>query len=210
MQVAFQSNPADFLKRCGSYLAQSEVEHNLILSLCQSAEKKLQRGEKVDIRFSALFDNDDFVCAAVQTPPHNLVLSKSSGLEIEKLAETLASNQFRFPGIVGPSDVSGAFANKWLQLTGQRSIEYMDQIIYVLRRALFPPSIAGELRLARPEEAKIISEWIAAFAKDALPKAALDGYGSSQKSGRDDQSGAHFRLVGAGAACRAGQRFRHG
>ena len=84
MQVAFQNNPSDFLSKCGSYLAENEAEHNLILSLCQNAEQKLKKGERVDIRCSALFDDDNLVLAAVQTPPHNLVLSKASQPDIEK------------------------------------------------------------------------------------------------------------------------------
>lgn len=171
MQVAFQNNPRDFLAKCGSHLEQNEAEHNLILSLCRSAEQKLKRGEKIDMRFSALFNDNDFVLAAVQTPPHNLVLSKSSQPEIEKLAETLAEKKFHFPGIVGPSDVASIFANKWTQLTGQNAIEYMDQIIYVLRKTLLPPPVEGEFRFARPEEASLIAGWITAFAQDALPKA---------------------------------------
>ena len=171
MQVTFQNNPRDFLDKCGSYLEQNEAEHNLILTLCQNAEQKLQRGEKAGIRFSTLFDEDNFVLAAVQTPPHNLVLSKSAHQDIDKLVETLAAGDFSFPGIVGPSDVASIFSNKWTQLTGQKSVEYMDQIIYALKKVSFPPPVEGELRFAKPEEASLIAEWVAAFSKAALPKA---------------------------------------
>lgn len=169
-QVDFQNNPRDFLNKCGAFLEQNEAEHNLILTLCHSAEKKLKKGEKVDFRCSVLFNDNDFVLAAVQTPPHNLVLSKSGQPEIDALAEMLAANDFRFPGILGPSDVASAFVNKWTQLTGQKSIEYMDQIIYVLKKTLLPPPVDGKLRFAKMEEAPLIAEWISAFSKDVLPK----------------------------------------
>lgn len=171
IQVAFQSNPRDFLEKCGTELKKNEVEHNLMLTLCQNAEQKMKKGEKVDIRCSVLLDGDEFVLAAVQTPPHNLVLSKSSHPEIEQLAETLANNNFKIPGIVGPSDVTSVFANKWTNLTGQKSIEYMDQIIYVLKKVLLPPPIEGEMRFAKKGEAPLIAEWILAFSQSALPKA---------------------------------------
>ena len=170
MQVAFQNSPREFLNKCGSFLDQNEAEHNLILTLCQNAEKKLKKGEKADIRCSILFNDKDFVLAAVQTPPHNLVLSKSSQPEIEALAETLANNNFKFPGIVGPSDVATIFANKWTQLTGQKSVEYRDQIIYVLKNVLLPPPVDGKLRFAKADEAPLIAGWISAFSKD-MPKA---------------------------------------
>src|SRR4051812_26803896 len=103
MQVDFQATPREFLEKCGPVLEKNEVEHNLMLSLCQSAAKKQKKGENPDIRCSILSDDDSFVLAAVQTPPHNLVLSKASHPEIEQLAEALAKKNFTFPGIVGPS-----------------------------------------------------------------------------------------------------------
>jgi len=171
MQVEFQNNPRDFLDKCGPYLRQNEAEHNLILTLCHNAEQKLRRGEKVDIRFSILSNEEGLVLAAVQTPPHNLVLSKASQADIEKLAETLANNNFSFPGIVGPSDVAGTFSSKWTQLTGQKPVEYMDQLIYTLKKVSFPPPVEGEFRFARPGEAPCVAEWVSAFAREALPKA---------------------------------------
>ncbi len=171
MQVSFQNSPREFLQKCGPYLEQHAAEHNLILTLCQNAAQKQARGEKADIRFSTLFNDNDLVIAAVQTPPANLVLSKSSQPDIEVLAETLADHNFQFPGIIGPSDVASIFSNKWTQLTGQKSVEYMDQIIYTLRKVVPPRPVEGEMRLARVEESPLIAEWIYAFAKDALPKA---------------------------------------
>lgn len=171
MQVAFHNSPRDFLKKCGTWLAQSEAEHNLILTLCCNAEQQMKKGGKSDIRCSILFNDDEFVLAAVQAPPHNLVLSKATQPEIEHLAETLAANDFKFPGIVGPSDVASAFSNKWTQITGQKSVEYMDQIIYVLKKVLMPPPVEGKLRFAKPEEAPLLATWMEAFGRDALPKA---------------------------------------
>jgi hypothetical protein len=175
MQVDFQNNPREFLDKCGPYLRKNEAEHNLILTLCYHAEQKLQRGEKVDIRFSTLSGEDGLVIAAAQTPPHNLVLSKASQADIEKLAETLAGKGFSFPGIVGPSDVATIFSNKWTHLTGQKPVEYMDQLIYTLKKVSLPQPVSGELRFARPEEAGRVAEWVAAFAKEALPKAEQKG-----------------------------------
>jgi uncharacterized protein len=173
MQVAFQSNPGEFLGRCGPLLEKNPAEHNLILSLCQTADLRMKRGEKTDIRLTTVFSDDDFVIAAVQTPPSNLVLSRAGAHqpEIEKLAETLANQNAEFPGIIGPSDVASAFATAWTGLTGKKFVEYMDQIVYALTKVVFPPPIPGEFRLARPEEAEMIGRWMSAFSEDTLPKA---------------------------------------
>jgi predicted GNAT family acetyltransferase len=170
MQVLFEKDPKEFLKKHSSYLSAHEVEHNLIFSLCSGAEKKISAGQKCDIRFSTLSNDDGLVVAAVQSPPHNLVLSRASQPDIEALAEKLAAEKQTFPGIVGPSDVAASFANRWTSITGDRAVEYMDQIIYSLKDVLMPPPVEGVFRFAKPEEAPLIAEWIAAFAVQTLPK----------------------------------------
>ena len=173
MQVAFQSSPKEFLSKCGPLLEQNPAEHNLILSLCQTAGQRLKKGEKVDIRLTTLFSDNDFVIAAVQTPPSNLVLSRADlhQPDIDKLAETLANQNAEFPGIIGPSDVASAFTTAWTGLTGKKFVEFMDQIVYELTQVVFPPKIAGEFRLATPAEAEMIGKWMSSFSKDTLPKA---------------------------------------
>jgi len=170
-QVDFENSPKSFLQKHGARLQAHPAEHNVILSMCQMTERLQQRGEGIDIRFVTLFEDDAAVVSAVQMPPHNLVLSRASGEQIDFLVEKMAEKNPAFPAIVGPSDVAGLFAERWTQLTGQKTIEYMDQIIYSLKSVHFPSPVEGTFRLARPEEAEPIADWMLAFAQDALPKA---------------------------------------
>lgn len=170
MQVTFEKDPARFMGRCGAYLEKSEAEHSLILSLCQAAEQKMSKGEKTEVFFSTLYNEEDLVLAAAQTPTRNLLLSKAALPEIEEMAEVLANQNFRFPGIIGPSDVAASFSNRWTALTGQKSVEYMDQIIYSLTKVTPPPPVEGKFRMARPEETKLVAAWMEDFSKQALPK----------------------------------------
>lgn len=165
IEVLHQQAPDDFLKKCGAFLAENAAEHNLLLSMCQRAREK-----KTQIQFSSLIDGEGPIVAAAQMPKRNLVLSRAREGDIEPLAQNLAQQGASFPGIVGPSDVAANFANAWSALTGAKSVEYMDQIIYSLTKVVMPPKIDGEFRLAKPEEKKTAARWLAAFAKDALPK----------------------------------------
>lgn len=170
-QIDFEKNPRAFMARHGAWLKAHPAEHNVILSMCQSSERMMARGEIPDIRFVTLSDDGDTVVTAVQMPPHNLVLSRASGDDIAFLAERMADKNPIFPAIVGPSAVASSFAEHWSRLTGQKTNEYMDQIIYSLKSVRFPEAIAGAFRLARAEEAPLLAEWMRAFAIDSLPKA---------------------------------------
>lgn len=169
MQITLYDKPKDFLAKCGAELEQSEAEHNLMLSLCMLTEQKLKKKEKADFRGCTLYDDDGFVIATVQTPPHNLVISKARHPDIEKLAETLFQNKFSFPGVVGPSDVIAVFSNQWTLLSGQEFSEYMDHIVYALTKVTPPRPVEGNLRPAAPGETSLIAEWLVAFA-EALPR----------------------------------------
>ncbi len=170
MQVVFETNPAEFLKKHGDYLESREAEHNLILSLSHAALQKQQSNEKFDIRFATLMNDDGLVVAAVQGAPHNVVLSRATAPEIEPLADALAEAGWAFPGIVGPAGEASTFADRWALKTGQKSVEYMDQIIYSLKQILLPPMAEGKSRLAKAGEEKLLGSWIVNFAQDALPK----------------------------------------
>ena len=170
-QVAFEHNPKAFLEKHGDYLKKNEAEHNLILSLCLTAEERQARGEEFDIRFSVLSNDEGVVLLSVQTPPQNIVLSRAAQPDVDVLAETLAAWDHSFPGIVGPSDISSAFAEKWQEKTGQEVAEVMDQIIYSLKKVTFPADVAvGSLRPAKQGEEAVIAKWMRAFAQEALPK----------------------------------------
>ncbi|MDE1151709.1 MAG: GNAT family N-acetyltransferase [Micavibrio sp.] len=170
MQVDVSTNAEEFLARHGAELEKRLAEHNLMLALCQSAAARAAKGENSGIRILTLNDDDGLVVAAVQTAPHNLVLSHASMPEVEPLADALVDHNFILPGIVGPSDVAASIANRWTEKTGQAPVEYMDQIIYSLTHVQIPRAVKGRLRWAEEHEIPLVAGWIRAFSTDALPK----------------------------------------
>ena len=171
MSAEFYKDPGAFFDAYGQTLEQNEVEHSLILSLIARAlDKKITR-LPFDAWFGVASSKNQPALIALQTPPHNLVLSRAyqSGAE-DFLAETLVRRGAAFPGVVGPSDVAANFINAWSRLTNQQVAACMDQIIYSLKKVLLPPPVEGTMRFARPDEVSVIAPWIKAFADDALPK----------------------------------------
>lgn len=167
LQVDFETNPKKFLAKHGDYLHKHEAEHTLILSLCEHAINT----KGVDIRFATLSNDDGIVMTSVQVPGRNLVLSRAEQDGIESLAQALAEQNTQFPGVVGPADVSAAFSNSWTAATGQKFDEYMDQIIYSLKKVTPQQAAEGKMRLATEKEKERVAEWLVAFGTDShLPK----------------------------------------
>ncbi len=193
IKIDLQHNPKDFLEQCGAFIAQNAAEHNLILTLCSLAEKKIKAGEQSGIRFFTLFNDGEFALAAVRTLPHNLLLSRAQGADILPLAEKLATEEPDIPGIVGPSDIAASFAEIWTKLTGRKSVAYMDQIIYALKTVHPRTAPDGAFRMAKPDEAEIIARWIHSFATDTLPK-------TEQFTAAEALTKAQDLIAGAGVA----------
>jgi len=170
MQVDVSTNAEEFLARHGAELEKRLAEHNLMLALCQAAAARSAKGENSGIRILTQLDEGELIAAAVQTAPHNVVLSHANVPEVEPLADALVDHKFIIPGIVGPSDVAASVANRWTEKTGQAPVEYMDQIIYSLTHVQIPRAVKGSLRLANDAEIPMVAGWIRAFSVDALPK----------------------------------------
>lgn len=170
-QVDFESNPRQFFARHGAWLKTHQVEHNVILSICQLAERQIARGETPAFRAAVLRHDGETQLIAVQAPPHNLILSRGNADDVSFMVGLMAEAKQPFPAIVGPSDMAGAFAEEWTRQTGHKTVEYMDQIIYALKTVHFPPPVEGVFRLAHADETQMLADWAMAFAKDTLPHA---------------------------------------
>lgn len=167
LQVDFETDPKKFLAKHGDYLHKHEAEHTLILSLCEHAIKT--KGS--EIRFATLSNDDGMVMTSVHVPGRNLVLSRAEQDGIEALATALAEQETEFPGVVGPADVSAAFSNSWTAATGQKFDEYMDQIIYSMKKVTPPPAAPGKMRVATSKDADTVANWLVSFGADShLPK----------------------------------------
>jgi predicted GNAT family acetyltransferase len=170
ISVNLETRPDFFLARCGGYLAAHPAEHSLILSMCQLAEKKRLHGKDANVHLITFANDDGLVLAAAQMPNANLVLSRATSTDMQEMVDILVRQKTKFPGVIGPSDVAGSFANAWCAASGQKQVEFMDQIIYALTKVVPPQGAEGMMRLARADEEKIIASWMQDFTRQTLPK----------------------------------------
>jgi hypothetical protein len=183
MQVMFESRPDLFLQQVGGHLLPFQAEHNLILSMCEAAQKRLAKGQPAAISLMRFYNDAGYVMSGAQVPGMNLVLSRAQDVDFSALVDTLVRLQASFPGVVGPSNVASSFINDWQKATQTEAYEYMDQIIYALTAVTPVRATEGKMRPAALSEHAVIADWMRAFAKETLPKTEhMDGTAAEKRA----------------------------
>ena len=169
MRVERHDDAGSFLARAGDFLLEREAEHNLMIGLAS----RLQTNPRLygeDAYMAALLEGDEVVAASLRTPPHNLILSEMSGdLDLEPLAEDVASVFGSLPGALGPSAAVERFVGVWQARTGVGARIGIRQRSYQAEEALLPDGVPGELRPYREGDRELVLDWMDAFVAEALP-----------------------------------------
>jgi predicted GNAT family acetyltransferase len=163
--------PADvgaFMAGAGEYLAAYEAEHCLILGIATNLRLGVQPLTEPPLFAIVTGEGDGrVVAAALRTPPHNVVLSMVDDLDaVASLAQALAGEAL--PGVSGPRDVAGRFAELWEARTGRRSTRVMAERIYRLSVVRDPRPAPGLMRPAERADRPLLVAWIEAFFQEAL------------------------------------------
>ena len=167
---------AEFLVKTQPIMETNEAANSLMLGICFRLQKFPER-IKHDPYLATVEDDEELVLAAVMTPPHNVMVYRhrdDAGQAYELVAQNLLAHQWPAPGVVGPSNVSRAFADTWTSLTNQSYRQHLSLRIHELRRVIPPKSVPGNFRLATEADAGWLTQWAIAFEKEALGHEDLD------------------------------------
>ncbi|MGH9035710.1 MAG: GNAT family N-acetyltransferase, partial [Acidimicrobiia bacterium] len=97
------------------------------------------------------------------TPPFLLGLTPMSDGALAALVDVLVERRPHLPGVGGPRDVAGRFAERWRKRTGAGVTPGMEQRLYGLDAVVVPPPAPGRLRPAGEDDRVLLREWLAAF-----------------------------------------------
>jgi uncharacterized protein len=164
-------SPETFLEHAGAALCAAEVEHNLILGICDRLQRdRLERGdtfaEPQGAPYFATIETagEGLIATAIMTPPHKVVLGRATPPEVTELfALDLAASDLPVPGVLGSFEAVAAFGERWTQVKdcAAHALERMG--IYELREVAHPTYSPGELRLAEPADLELLAAWNFAF-----------------------------------------------
>ena len=171
------SDIAVFLREAKPLLERDEGLNNLLLGLAYQllANSESSSSEKALVfPILARISHDGVTtCAALQTPPNNIIITKGSPADISLLATELAKKVGpEVAGLVGPVSASEIFAPLFSSLRGHQSRLAMHQGVYELRKVQMPKSVVGELRQATLDEIPAAAKWIEAFVVECIPHEA--------------------------------------
>jgi len=177
VDVERHAEAASFLGSAGEFLLEREAEHNLMIGLAT----RLQTNPRLygdDPYMAVLLDGDEVVAASLRTPPHYLILSEMpADLDLEPLAEDVASVFETLPGAVGPSVAVERFAGIWQARTGAEAQIGIRQRSYQAEKALVPVGVPGKLRPYMDDDRELVLDWMQAFVAEALGESPEDSEG---------------------------------
>ncbi len=168
MEARRLDDPADYAGHVLPFLLRAPARHNLYLALLDT----LQRHPTTYPEFHLWIveDHGEIVGAAMQTPPHNIVLAEPGIAEVvDLLVDAIDDADVRPPGVVGGVVEAHAFADAWGARHGGDHRTINRQGIYELTTIRDRGSADGGPRLADADDLALLLDWHEAFLAEAVP-----------------------------------------
>ncbi len=167
MEVRRLFDPAAFLASTTSLLLRDEARHNLILGIAGTLRDQPDRYD--EFRLWVVEHRGEVAAAALQTPPHNLVVAQpSEDHALVALADAIASDSVELPGVVAALPEADRFADSWETRHEVRRVRRVSQRIYRLTLLRAPDDVPGKERVATADDVPLLVDWVEAFADEAL------------------------------------------
>ncbi|MFL6051901.1 MAG: GNAT family N-acetyltransferase [Actinoallomurus sp.] len=150
---------AEYDGTAGCFLRSRPVENTVLITVLESLRARgLTAYGDAPAVMGAWMSAGCVAGAFVYTPPFPLLLSvmpERAGME---LAQTLASDGLRLPGVTGRHELAEAFAKGWRTETGADFTIWERRRLYRLQEVR-DPATAGRARLARSAERDLLLGW---------------------------------------------------
>ena len=173
MEVHRLHDPEAFLGAAERFLVTHEARNNLLLGLAGTLRDHPATYPAFDLWL--VEDHGSVVGAALQTPPHNLVLAKpSDGDVLDVLARAIVGAGARLPGVSGARPEVAIFADRWVSAAGGSWHPQVEMGVYALRSVLATPRAPGGSRLASMGELDLVVGLVEAFTDEAADQMLRD------------------------------------
>lgn len=193
-----------FVAIAAPWLMRDEAEHSLLLGIVSDLGAPRHRYDGPPY-LVVVRDGERLVGCAFRTPPYKLGLTRMPAPAAAAVAGDAAALFPSLPAVMGPPEAAMAFAEAWCARHGTVARPGMLQGIYELTAVRAPGRRpAGCMRIARPDELALLTQWAADFAAEAAvaigdPARAAAHFIDRSEAHVWDDGGARCMAVAAGA-----------
>ena len=169
MRVQHYRDTELFFQRANDFLMRAEAENNMFLGMGR------RRVLNEQCYLATVERATEVVACAVRTPPFGLVITRAAEDALNALTDDLARIGAEVPSVLGPEPSASAFAEGWSARFGTRTRHVTRMRMFEARRVQPPANPpAGMLRPAHESDLPVLTEWMAAFQRDAKIETPLD------------------------------------
>jgi len=170
--VTADLTPEQFLKIAGPWLEQDEARNNSILGTAVNiAPKPLD--QRPEHHFWVVKKDKAVAGAAFWTPPYKLSLTSMEPEALAALAKKIKKSFPDIPGVYGPQEIMPSFLRAW-NAPGIQAVLEMSVRLYQLERVEPVPPAPGSLRLARPGDLDLLTQWCVQFRQEIQASEKID------------------------------------
>ena len=166
MDVEVFDNPRTFCDTALPFLYEAEAENNLLIGISSrlaAAHPPAGHGAF----FWTVRDGDRICGAAMQTPPHDLVLSHPfPDRALAALSDSIHQAHFSLPGVLGPDYAAREFAAKWASTAAVKAELWRRERIYRLQKVEPLPFVSGRIIAAELEHVVLLTPWVDGFLQE--------------------------------------------
>lgn len=159
MRVQRYTDARAFNDRIVPALASAEHESNVLLG----AARRLAGAPDETVVMAGVEEDGRITCAALLTPPFNLLISPAPAAALEALGEHLHAWGVALPGVIGLATTSDSFAALWQRRCGCRAERGKEMRLLALATAPQLPSTHGVLRAATAGDGPLCVVWAKEF-----------------------------------------------
>jgi ribosomal protein S18 acetylase RimI-like enzyme len=166
-------NADEFVSAAGEWLSADPVGNTIILGMTAGLRYRPPGAPAITLCW--VTDQDgaggQVVGAAVHSAPYLALLTEMPPSAAAALADEMAVGSPRIAGVLAPTAVSSAFAERWSRTTGTSAREGRKELVFVLDTPpVLPerPAPAGQSRTGGEQDLDLVTEWLMAAAEGSL------------------------------------------
>jgi RimJ/RimL family protein N-acetyltransferase len=159
-------DPEAFAHHVWSFI-ESRIECNVLATVLMRARDGLYSDARPLFAYST-DPGGEIRAAATRIPPYPLLSSRLAEDDAHELIGSWLEHDPSVPGATGPPATVRALARAWSRRQGTSTRVRLREAMHILERVDDPHRAApGLLRLAQPQDAEQLSDWLRAFAHEA-------------------------------------------